>query len=89
MIDEKTKITTLDNLSPGTRGRVVCIHEQGRVRQRILTMGLVTGVVVEVMRVAPMGDPVEFRVKGYNLSLRKEEACLVEVEVIGGEKSDS
>lgn len=71
----------LHKLSAGERGVVVRVGGQGPIRRRMMDMGLVTGAEVKVVRVAPMGDPVEFEVKGYNLSLRKSEARNVIVEV--------
>lgn len=71
---------TLKDLSPGRGGKVVRVGGSGALRRRLLDMGLVPGAVVEVERVAPLGDPLEVKVKGYHLSLRGEEAALVEVE---------
>lgn len=53
----------------------------GELRRRLLDMGLTRGARVTLLRVAPMGDPMEFRVRGYHLSLRKTEAQLIEVEI--------
>ncbi len=74
-------VKTLSQLKPRERGTIVQIKGQGAVRRRLLDMGLVSGAEVEIVRVAPLGDPVEFTVKGYNLSLRKSEATNVTVEV--------
>ena len=71
---------TLDRLVPGEHATVARIAGQGPLRRRLMDMGLTRGVRVEVLKVAPMGDPIEYRVRGYNLSLRKSEARLVEVE---------
>jgi len=71
----------LSDLKPRQRGTVVKVGGGGPVRRRMMDMGLVTGAEVEVVRVAPLGDPIEFTVKGYNLSLRKSEAKQIEVEV--------
>jgi len=71
----------LHKLKVGQRGIVVRVGGQGAVRRRMMDMGLVTGAEVKVLRVAPLGDPVEFRVKGYSLSLRKSEARNITVEV--------
>lgn len=75
--------TTLDNLEPGYRAKVIHIKGKGSTRRRILDMGMVPGSDVEVVRKAPLGDPIEFKVKGYNLSLRKDEAELIVVQVLG------
>jgi len=73
-------VKMLNQLEPGERATIVKVGGEGPVRRRILDMGVVTGADIEVVRVAPLGDPVEFRVKGYNLSLRKSEAQNVQVE---------
>jgi Fe2+ transport system protein FeoA len=73
---------TLRELKSGRKGRIVKILGTGPAQRRILDMGLVKGAEVEVERVAPMGDPLEVRIKGYHLSLRKEEAARIFVEVI-------
>ncbi len=72
---------SLHELSVGQRGIIVRVGGQGPIRRRMMDMGLVTGAEVKVVRVAPLGDPVEFEVKGYRLSLRKSEARNVTVEV--------
>ena len=71
----------LADLKPGQRGRVVRVGGSGAIHRRILDMGVVPGAEIEVERVAPLGDPVEFKLLGYHLSLRKEEARNVHVEV--------
>lgn len=71
----------LHELKVGQRGIVVRVGGRGPIRRRMMDMGLVTGAEVKVVRVAPLGDPVEFEVKGYSLSLRKSEARNVFVEV--------
>jgi ferrous iron transport protein A len=78
--DKFMNVKTLNQLKPGERATIVKVGGEGPVRRRILDMGVVTGADIEVVRVAPLGDPVEFRVKGYNLSLRKSEAQNVQVE---------
>lgn len=70
----------LNDLKPGQRGKVVKVNTRGETNKRIVEMGVTPGAVVEVERVAPLGDPIEVRVKGYHLSLRKEEAAGIEVE---------
>ncbi len=74
-------VKLLTELKPGEKGRIVKIGGTGSIHQRLLDMGLVSGSEVEMQRVAPLGDPIEIRVKGYNLSLRKEEAASIQVEV--------
>lgn len=75
-------LKTLGELKSGEKGKVVRISGSGPAHRRILDMGIVRGVEVEMERVAPLGDPVEVKVKGYHLSLRKEEAADIYVEVV-------
>lgn len=67
----------LASLAPGSKGVVTAIQIPPQNRARLLEMGLLVGTPIELVRFAPMGDPVEIRVRGYNLSLRKHEAELV------------
>jgi len=71
----------LHELKPGEKGKIVKVAGGGGIHRRLLDMGLVSGSEVEVERVAPLGDPFEIKIKGYHLSLRKEEASNIEVEV--------
>jgi DtxR family Mn-dependent transcriptional regulator len=71
----------LHTLNTGQRGVVVRVGGKGPAKRRMMDMGLVPGSEVEVVRVAPLGDPIEFTVKGYSLSLRKSEAKAITVEV--------
>lgn len=73
-------IKKLRDLKPGEKGKIAKISGSGPVHRRILDMGVVKGAEIEVERVAPMGDPVEIKIKGYHLSLRKEVASNVYVE---------
>ena len=73
-------VKMLNQLEPGERATIVKVGGEGPVRRRILDMGVVRGAEIEVVRVAPLGDPVEFLIKGYNLSLRKSEAQHIQVE---------
>lgn len=73
-------MTTLDRLSPSQCGRVVGVRGADGLTQRLLEMGLIEGADVEVIRLAPLGDPMELRLHGYHLSVRKSEAARVEVE---------
>ena len=70
----------LEELKPKERGKVVKVAGKGSVHRRLLDMGLVTGAEVEVERVAPLGDPMQVKIKGYHLTLRKEEAANIWVE---------
>lgn len=65
---------SLKDLQPGEKARVTKILGKGFIKRRILDMGLVPGVEIEMERYAPLGNPVEVKIKGYHLSLRKEEA---------------
>lgn len=72
---------SLRDLAAGDRGRVTGFAEGSKgYRRRLLAMGLTPGVEFEVTRYAPMGDPVEIRVRGFSLSLRKAEALALQVE---------
>ena len=79
------KQVSLDKLSAGQQGVVVRVGGKGPAKRRMMDMGLVPGSKVKVVRVAPLGDPIEFEVKGYSLGLRKSEAREIIVEVSGGE----
>lgn len=72
--------TTLDKLIPGVKASIVKIQLKGTVRRKLMDMGLVPGSKIEVIRVAPLGDPIEFSIKGYNLSIRKQEASNIVVK---------
>ena len=71
---------TLKQAKVGDRVRVVKLHGEGAVKRRIMDMGLTKGTEVYVRKVAPLGDPIEITVRGYELSLRKADAQMVEVE---------
>jgi len=73
-------ILNLKDLKPGQKGKVLKIKVRGETSKRIVEMGVTPGAVVEVERIAPLGDPIDIKVKGYHLSLRKEEAEGVEIE---------
>lgn len=73
---------TLNMLETGQKARVIQVRGRGSSRKRLLDMGMVPGTVLSVTKKAPLGDPVDFKLKGYNLSLRKAEAEAVVVEVL-------
>ena len=81
--NEKVNISqsSLDKLKIGQKGTIVGLSGKGAIKRRMMDMGLVPGSDVEVVRVAPLGDPIEILLKGYNLSLRRNEAKLVLVEL--------
>ncbi|MCK9190597.1 MAG: ferrous iron transport protein A [Sphaerochaetaceae bacterium] len=68
------------DLSIGESGKVLSFENQGVVRKRLLDMGITTGVQIKLIKVAPMGDPLEIELRGYNLSLRKSEAKSINIE---------
>ena len=72
---------TLRDAKIGETVKVVKLHGEGAVKRRIMDMGLTKGVGVYIRKVAPLGDPIEVTVRGYELSLRKEDAGMIEVEV--------
>ena len=71
---------TLRQATVGQTVKVVKLHGEGPVKRRIMDMGLTRGVEVYIRKVAPLGDPVEVTVRGYELSLRKADADMIEVE---------
>ena len=71
---------TLKDVKVGETVTVVKLHGEGAVKRRIMDMGLTRGVTVYVRKVAPLGDPMEVTVRGYELSLRKADAEMIEVE---------
>ena len=71
---------TLKEVKVGQTVKVVKLHGEGTVKRRIMDMGITKGVEIYVRKVAPLGDPVEITVRGYELSLRKNDAEMVEVE---------
>ncbi|MDY3992191.1 FeoA family protein [Evtepia sp.] len=73
-------MNTLRQAKIGQTVRVVKLHGEGAVKRRIMDMGIAKGVEVYVRKVAPLGDPVEVTVRGYELSLRKADAEMIEVE---------
>ena len=75
------EVKPLADLKPKERGKIVRVGGGGDIRRRILDMGVVPQTEVEVERVAPLGDPIEVKVKGYHLSLRRKEAANIYVEV--------
>ena len=71
---------TLKEVKPGETVRVIKLNGDGVVKRRIMDMGITKGVEIYVRKVAPLGDPVEISVRGYELSLRKADAGQIEVE---------
>ena len=71
---------TLKTAKVGDTVKVVKLHGEGEVKRRIMDMGLTKGVAVHIRKVAPLGDPLEVTVRGYELSLRKADAEMIEIE---------
>ncbi|MEA5011193.1 MAG: FeoA family protein [Angelakisella sp.] len=71
---------TLKQAKIGDTVRVLKLHGEGATKRRIMDMGITKGVEVAIRKVAPLGDPVEITVRGYELSLRKADADMIEVE---------
>lgn len=74
-------IVTLTSLPVGTNGRVTAVRGSNRLTKRLLEMGILPGVSVRVIKTAPFGDPIEVRVRGYSLAMRRNEADAIEVAV--------
>ena len=77
--------TPLHLLRPGQRASITRINGAGTLRRRFVEMGIIKGETILIERNAPLGDPVEYFIKGYHLALRKEEAAQIEVTLLGGE----
>ena len=71
---------TLREVPIGSTAKVVKLHGEGAIKRRIMDMGITRGTEIYVRKVAPLGDPIELNVRGYELSLRKADAELIEVE---------
>ena len=80
MILEVTDMNTLKNAKIGSTVKVIKVHGEGPVRRRIMDMGITKGVEIYVRKLAPLGDPIEMMVRGYELSLRKDDADMIEIE---------
>ena len=75
-------MNTLKDVKVGGRVKVVKVVGEGAIKRRIMDMGITKGVGIYVRKVAPLGDPIEINVRGYELSLRKADAQMIEVEKI-------
>ena len=76
-----TRVVQLRELQPGSRGTISRLSCRGKLRRRLMDIGVVAGTPIEVERVAPLGDPVELKIKDFHLSLRRQEAGDIWVEV--------
>ncbi len=72
---------SLASLSPGQKGKITALDLPGAQKGRVMEMGLTAGTTIEVIKVAPMGDPVQYKVRGGHISLRKAEAALIQVQL--------
>lgn len=70
---------TLNQIAVGTEVKIIAVGGEGQLRVRLLDMGLIPQTVVRVQKVAPMGDPIEIHLRGYELTIRKEDAARIEV----------
>ena len=77
-------LKSMGELEPNEKGMIVKVGGSKGIRRRLLDMGIVTGAEVEIQRVAPLGDPVQIKIKGYDLALRREEAANIQVELTQG-----
>ena len=73
-------MNTLKDAKIGSTVKVVKLHGMGAVKRRIMDMGLTKGVEIYVRKLAPLGDPIEIKIRGFELSLRKEDAQMIEIE---------
>ena len=73
------KVQTLKNLPVGVRAKVVAVHGNSAITKRLMEMGVVPGVELRVVKSAPFGDPLEIRVRGYHLAMRRNEADAIEI----------
>ena len=73
---------TLDQIAVGKEVKIIKVGGEGQLRIRLLDMGLIPKTVVRVQKVAPMGDPIEIHLRGYELTIRKEDAARIEVTQI-------
>ena len=72
---------TLIDLKPGQSGKVKSVHGTGPVKRRMMDMGITKGVSIQMRKTAPLGDPIEVNLMGYELSLRKADCRLIEIEI--------
>ncbi len=78
---EEGKNLTLTDLPIGSDARVTNVNGSGRVTKRLMEMGFIPGVAVRVVKMAPFGDPLEIRVRGYSLAMRRNEAASIDVAI--------
>lgn len=78
-MDTPKKPKTLTNVPIGSAAKVVAVNGANRISRRLMEMGVIPGVSLQVLKSAPFGDPIEVRVRGYNLAMRLSEADSIEV----------
>ena len=72
----------LSELKKGEHGQIIHVGGEGQLRRHFLDMGLIEGTGIEYMKTAPMGDPIEYRIWGYELTLRKDDAACIDIELV-------
>ena len=77
----KMRVKTLSELAKGEVGKVIKVNGEGAIRRRLFDMGITPSAEVILRKKAPLGDPIEITIRGYELTLRKAEAALVEIEI--------
>ena len=75
-------IILLSQMTVGQKGEILKLLDEGEISQRLLEMGLTAGAAIEVVRFAPLGDPIDIKIRGYHLSLRRHEAEAISVKLI-------
>ena len=77
----KMRVKTLSEIAKGEVGKVIKVNGEGAIRRRLFDMGITPSAEVILRKKAPLGDPIEITIRGYELTLRKAEAALVEIEI--------
>ena len=75
----ENEVATLKNVPVGSSARVISVNGNSRITKRLMEMGVIPGVSLRVVKTAPFGDPIEVKVRGYSLAMRKNEAESIEV----------
>ena len=78
-------MVVVSEMKVGTTAKVTAIKASSMIKKRLLAMGLTPGTEIRIVKVAPMGDPIELTVRGYRLSLRKSEASCLEADIVGND----
>lgn len=73
---------TIKDMSIGQKATVTSLGAKSEYRQKLLTMGIIPGTIIELIRIAPMGDPIQLKLRSYDLSIRKEEADIIRISII-------